>query len=476
MATPDPIRDPILERALPSSPETERAILGAIILDNTLISQAVELLKPADFYVPSHRRIFLAMIALFERSSEINPILIADELRRDNSLDSSGGVLFLTNLTYGLPHVTSIEQFARVVRGKSLLRQLVKVASKITGEALAEEDEPQNILDHAEHAIFALADERIRQGFQHIKEPAERVLEKAESVEHRDLVVTGVATGFRGLDALTSGLQKQDFVVIAARPAMGKTSLALTLAQYASIEHHAVVGVFSLEMSAEALALRMLCSEASVDAQKFRSGYLSNEEWSRLGKALGKLADARIFIDDTPAVSVLEMRAKARRLKTEQKQLDMIVVDYLQLMAGSTRRFESRQQEVSQISRELKALAKELDVPLVALSQLSRAPENRTDHRPQLADLRESGAIEQDADLVAFIYREEQYNRTDENKNIAELIVAKQRNGPTDTVYLAFLNQFARFTDLDRDALGAYLSRFDRSKGSPRINRGSDEF
>jgi len=476
MATPDPIRDPILERALPSSPETERAILGAIILDNTLISQAVELLKPADFYVPSHRRIFLAMIALFERSSEINPILIADELRRDNSLDSSGGLLFLTNLAYGLPHVTSIEQFARVVRGKSLLRQLVKVASKITGEALAEEDEPQNILDHAEHAIFALADERIRQGFQHIKEPAERVLEKAESVEHRDLVVTGVATGFRGLDALTSGLQKQDFVVIAARPAMGKTSLALTLAQYASIEHQAVVGVFSLEMSAEALAMRMLCSEASVDAQKFRSGYLSNEEWSRLGKALGKLADARIFIDDTPAVSVLEMRAKARRLKTEQKQLDMIVVDYMQLMAGSTRRFESRQQEVSQISRELKALAKELDVPLVALSQLSRAPENRTDHRPQLADLRESGAIEQDADLVAFIYREEQYNRTDENKNIAELIVAKQRNGPTDTVYLAFLNQFARFTDLDRDALGAYLSRFDRSKGSPRISRSGDEF
>jgi len=476
MASPEPIRDPILERPLPSSPETERAILGAIILDNTLIAPAVELLRPADFYVPSHRRIFLAMIALFERGSEINPILIAEELRRDNSLDSSGGVLFLTNLTYGLPHVTGIAQYAKIVRGKSLLRQLVKVANKITSEALEEEDEPQNILDHAEHAIFALADERIRQGFQHIKHPAERVLEKAEAVEHRDLVVTGVATGFRNLDALTSGLQKADFVVIAARPAMGKTSLALTLAQHAAIENHAVVGIFSLEMSAEGLAMRMLCSEASVDAQRFRSGYLSNEEWSRLGKALGKLADARIFIDDTPAISVLEMRAKARRLATEQKQLDMIVVDYLQLMSSSTRRFESRQQEVSQISRELKALAKELNVPLVALSQLSRAPENRTDHRPQLADLRESGAIEQDADLVGFIYREEQYHRTDENKNIAELIVAKQRNGPTDTVYLAFLNQFARFTDLDKDALGSYLSRFDRSKGSPRISRGGDEF
>ena len=319
MATPEPIRDPILERPLPSSPETERAILGAIILDNTLIAQAVELLKPADFYVPSHRRVFMAMITLFERGSGIDPILIAEELRRDNSLEGSGGVIFLTNLTYGLPHVTSIVQFAKVVRGKSLLRQLVRVANKISAEALEEEDEPQNILDHAEHAIFALADERIRQGFEHIKHPAERVLEKAEAVEHRDMVVTGVATGFRGLDALTSGFQKQDLVVIAARPSMGKTSLALTLAQHAAIEAKAVVGIFSLEMSAEALAMRMLCSEASVDAQKFRSGYLSNEEWSRLGKALGKLAEARIFIDDTPAITVLEMRAKARRLATEQK-------------------------------------------------------------------------------------------------------------------------------------------------------------
>src|SRR3989475_4687523 len=475
MATPEPIRDSILERPLPSSPETERAILGAIILDNTLIAQAVELLKPTDFYVPSHRRIFVAMTSLFERGSQIDPILIGEELRRDNSLESAGGMLFLSNLAFGLPHVTSVAPYAKVVRGKSLLRQLVSVANKITAEALEEEDEPANILDHAEHSIFALADERIRQGFQHIKEPAERVLEKAEAVEHRDLVVTGVPTGFRGLDSLTSGFQKQDFIVIAARPSMGKTSLALTIAQHAAIESKAVVGIFSLEMSAESLATRMLCSEGNVDAQKFRSGFLSNEEWSRLGKALGKLADARIFIDDTPAISVLEMRAKARRLAIEQKQLDMIVVDYMQLMSGSTRRFESRQQEVSQISRELKALAKELNVPMVALSQLSRAPENRTDHRPQLADLRESGAIEQDADLVAFIYREEQYHKTDENKNIAELIVAKQRNGPTDTVYLAFLNQFAKFADLDRDALGAYLARFDRSKGSPRINRG-DEF
>ena len=379
-------------------------------------------------------------------------------------------------MTYGLPHTTSIANYAQIVRGKSLLRRLVKAANKISVEALEEAEPPAVILDHAEHAIFELADERIRQGFEHIKRPAERCPRKAEEIEHHAIVVTGVPTGFRAFDALTSGFQKQDLIVIAARPSMGKTSLALNVAENAAIESKAVVGIFSLEMSAESLAMRMLCSEASVDAQKFRSGYLSNEEWSRLGKALGKLADARIFIDDTPAISVFEMRAKARRLATEQKQLDMIVVDYLQLMSGSTRRFESRQQEVSQISRELKALAKELNIPMVALSQLSRAPENRTDHRPQLADLRESGAIEQDADVVAFIYREEQYNKSDENKNIAELIVAKQRNGPTDTVYLAFLNQFAKFADLDRDALGAYLARFDRSKGSPRIARGGDEF
>src|SRR5439155_8386311 len=476
MATPDPIRDTILERALPSSPETERAILGAIILDNTLISQAVELLKPADFYVPSHRRIFTAMIALFERSSEINPILLAEELRRDNSLDSSGGVLFLTNLTYGLPHVNSVAQYAKVVRGKSLLRQLVKVASKITSEALEEEDEPQDILDHAEQAIFALADERIRQGFEHIKHPAERVLEKGEKVEHSDLVLTGVPTGFRDLDALTSGFQKQDLVVIASRPSMGKTSLALTLAQHAAIKGDAVIGIFSLEMSSEALAIRMLCSEAKVNSQKFRTGFLSNEAWTRLAKALGTLIDTRIFIDDTAAISVLEMRAKARRLATEQKQLDLIVVDYLQLMSGSSGRFESRQQEVSQISRELKALAKELDIPMVALSQLSRAPENRTDHRPQLADLRESGAIEQDADVVAFIYREEQYKKTLDNEGIAELVLAKQRNGPTDTVYLAFLNDLARFEDLDKGRLGNYFRGRDGSKGSATINRnGGDD-
>src|SRR6195256_2410491 len=476
MATPDPIREQSLERSLPNSAEAERAILGGIILDNGLISQAIEQLRPEDFYVPSHRRIFVAMTALFERGAEINPILIGEELKKENALESVGGVSFITNLTYGLPHSSNIAHYAKVVRGKSMLRQLIRAANKITQEALEQEDEPEIILDHAEHAIFQLADERIRQGFVHVEPIAQKLLEKIQEMEGRASVLTGLTTGFADIDKLTSGLQRQDLIIVAARPSMGKTSFALMLAENAAIHvPGAVVGIFSLEMSKEALVMRMLCSQGNIDAQRFRNGFLSRPEWPQIAKSLGTLADAKIFLDDTAGITVLEMRAKARRLAVEQKRLDLIIVDYLQLMTGSNKRIESRQQEVSQISRELKALAKELNVPLVALSQLSRAPEARADHRPQLSDLRESGAIEQDADVVAFIYREEQYHKSDENKNIAELIVAKQRNGPTDTVYLAFLNQFAKFADLDRDALGSYLARFDRSKGSPRISRG-DEF
>jgi replicative DNA helicase len=443
--------DQMLERPLPNSPEAERAILGAILLDNALVSQAIELMKVEDFYVPSHRRIFSAMVSLFERGSELNAILIGEELRRDNALESVGGISFITNLTYGLPHFANIAHYAKVVRGKSLLRQLVKAANKITSEALEEEDEPQIILDHAEQEIFRLADERIRQGFLHVKPIADTLLEHVQEMAGRSAMLTGLTTGFSELDAMTSGLQPSDLIIVAARPSMGKTSLCLTLAQNAAIQAQAVVGVFSLEMSKESLVMRMLSSEAHVDAHRFRSGFLSRDEWARLAQALGTLAETKIFIDDTPGISVLEMRAKARRLAVEQKKLDLIIVDYLQLMSGSSRRSESRQQEVSQISRELKALAKEMHVPLIALSQLSRAPETRTDHRPQLADLRESGAIEQDADVVAFIYREEQYNRTEENEGHAEIILAKQRNGPTGSVKLAFLKEFTRFENLWRE-------------------------
>ncbi len=398
------------------------------------------------------------MIALFERGAEINPILIGEELKKENSLEAVGGVSFITNLTYGLPHSTNIAHYAKVVRGKSMLRQLVKTSNKITQEALAEEDEPEIILDHAEQAIFQLADERIRQGFMHVKPIAEQLLEKVQEMEGRAAVLTGLTTGFADLDKMTSGLQPSDLIILAARPSMGKTSFALMLAENAAILAGAVVGVFSLEMSKESLVMRMLCSQGNIDAQRFRNGFLSRLEWAQIAKSLGVLADTKIFLDDTPGLSVLEMRAKARRLAAEQKKLDLIIVDYLQLMSGSSRRVESRQQEVSQISRELKGLAKEMNVPLVALSQLSRAPESRSDHRPQLADLRESGALEQDADVVAFIFREEQYKSPEEReampedrKNIAELIISKQRNGPTGTVDLRFTPSSMRFDNLYRE-------------------------
>lgn len=457
MASADPIREHTFERSLPHSAEAERAILGAVVLDNGLISQAIELLKGEDFYVPSHRRIFTAMIALFERGAEINPILIGEELKKENALETVGGLSFITNLTYGLPHSTNIINYAKVVRGKSLLRRLIKTASKITNEAIEEEDEPEIILDHAEHAIFELADERIRQGFTHVEPVARALLDKIQEMEGRQVVLTGLTTGFAELDEKTSGLQRSDLIILAARPSMGKTAFSLMLAQNAAIETGAVVGIFSLEMSKESLVMRMLCSQGNIDAQRFRNGFLSRAEWSQIAKSLGTLADTKIFLDDTPGISVLEMRAKARRLAMEQKRLDLIIVDYLQLMSGGNKRTESRQQEVSMISRELKALAKELNVPLVALSQLSRAPESRSDHRPQLSDLRESGALEQDADLVAFLYREEAYKSPEERqampedkKNVAELILAKQRNGPTGTIELRFVPSSMRFDNLYR--------------------------
>ena len=447
----DRSREQLLERPLPHSAEAERAILGAIVLDNSLVNQAIELLRPDDFYVRAHQFVFRAMINLSERGSEINPILLGEELRREGVLEQVGGVAFISELTYGLPHFTNVAAYAKVVKDKSVLRQLVKVANKVTSEALEEEDEAEVILDHAEQMIFALADERTRQGFSHIKPVADHLLEKVQEMAGRPVMLTGLTSGFNDLDQKTSGLQPADLIIIAARPSMGKTAFCLNVAQNAAIKAGAVVGIFSLEMSKESLVMRMLSSEARVDAHRFRTGYLSRDEWARLAGALGTLADTKIFVDDTPGISVLEMRAKARRLAAEQKRLDLIVVDYLQLMSGGSRRTESRQQEVSQISRELKGLAKELNVPLVALSQLSRAAETRTDHRPQLSDLRESGAIEQDADVVGFIYREEYYNATDENANKAEIIIAKQRNGPTGTVELAFIKEFTRFEDMWRE-------------------------
>ena len=444
-AYPEARREQFLERPLPSSEDSERAILGAILLDNSLISQAVEQLKAEDFYSPLHRRIFTGMISLFEASKSIDPILIGEELKKDGSIESIGGVSTITNLTYGLPHFSDLTGYIEVVRDKSVMRSLIRTCNQITSEALEEEDDARVVLDHAEQMIFALAERKSAEGFSHVQPVAERVLAKVEEYSKREShALTGLATGFRELDEMTSGLQPSDLIIVAARPSMGKTALCLTIAQNAAIDEKAVVGFFSLEMSKEQLVMRMMSSEAKVDAARFRRGILSREEWERLARAIGTLSEARLFIDDTPGISVLEMRAKSRRLAAEQKKLDLIVVDYLQLMGGS-RRNENRQQEVSQISRELKGLAKELNVPVIALSQLSRAPEARNPPRPMMSDLRESGSIEQDADVVAFIYREDYYKPTDENAGMAELLISKQRNGPTGTIKLAFLKEFTRF-------------------------------
>jgi replicative DNA helicase len=444
--TADLSREQYLEKPLPSSPESERVILGAILLDNTLISQAIEILKQEDFYSPLHRRVFKAMSSLFERGEKIDPILIGEELKKDGQLENVGGIATITNLTFGLPHFSNVETYAKVVKDKSITRNLIKVCNQITSEALAEEDDAEIILDHAEQAIFALADERTRQGFSHVEPIAREVLHKVQEFAKREShALTGLATGFRDLDAMTSGLQRTDLIIVAARPSMGKTALCLNIAQNAATLEGACVAVFSLEMSKEQLVMRMLASEARVDAHRFRNGFLTRDEWGRLAEAIGTLSEAKLFIDDTPGISPLEMRAKVRRLVAEQKQLDLIVVDYMQLMSGSGKSNENRQQEVSKISRELKGLAKEMNVPLIALSQLSRAPEARNPPKPQMSDLRESGSIEQDADLVAFIYRDEYYKPSEENQGIAELLISKQRNGPTGGIKLAFLKEFTRF-------------------------------
>ena len=442
---PDTRRDQYLERPLPSSEDSERVILGAILLDNALITQAIEHLKPEDFYSPLNRRVYNAMIGLFEQSKQIDPVLIIEEMKKDGPVEAIGGVSTIANLTFGLPHFSNLEEYVKVVKDKSVVRTLIRTCNQITSEALAEEDDAEIILDRAEQMVFALAEERTRKGFYHIEPVARDVLQKVTELAHGEShALTGLATGFREFDAKTSGLQKTDLIIVAARPSMGKTALCLTIAQNAAVQEKAVVAVFSLEMSKEQLVMRMLSSEARIDAHRFRTGHLMREEWARLAGGIESLSQAKIFIDDTAGLSVLEMRAKARRLAAEQKKLDLIVVDYLQLMSAGGRN-ESRQQEVSKISRELKALAKELNVPVVALSQLSRAPEARNPPKPLMSDLRESGSIEQDADVVAFIYREDYYHETDENKGMAELIISKQRNGPTGTVKLAFLKEFTRF-------------------------------
>jgi replicative DNA helicase len=442
-----------IDKSLPHDRDAERLILGAILLDNTTINQAAERLRHEDFLLDSHRRIFEKMIRLFERGAVIDPYTLQDELRRAGELEMVGGMAAISNLFEGVPRFSNIDSYTGIVKGKAILRRLITTSNQIMSTCFDAEDEPDAILDQAERLIFSIAEDRIREGFVPIGKVAEQQFKHIGEIAAKGhQLVTGIATGFFNLDSMTSGLQRGDLVVIAARPSMGKTAFGLNIAQNVALQQprddgsRPVIGVFSLEMSKEQLAQRLLCSQARIDAHLLRKGILSKEDWRKLAGAVSELGDARIFLDDTPSISVMEMRAKSRRLKNEQHGLDLLIVDYLQLM-GSRSRVESRQQEVSQISRELKGLAKELNVPLVALSQLNRAPEARTDKRPQLSDLRESGSIEQDADVVMFIFREDVYKPETDRQNIAEIIIGKQRNGPTGNVELVFLKNLTRFEE-----------------------------
>ncbi len=435
----------MVERSLPHSVDVERSILGIILLDNSTLHQALEFLSRDDFYLEAHQRIFEKMLALYEKDQPIDPITLREELERSGELEQIGGVSYIARLMDGTPHLRNIEHYAKIVRDKSLLRRLIIASNQIISECFEQEDDTDLILERAERAILDIADDRTREGFTTVADVAKQQLEVIEQMAGRPRMITGLPTGFLEFDEMTSGLQKSDLIIVAARPSVGKTSFVLSIAQNVAQAGY-TVGISSLEMSKQQLVIRLLCSEAKVNMQRFRGGFLNREDWRRLAQGLKKLAECKIFIDDTPGITTLELRAKARRLKHE-RGLDLLIVDYLQLMSGRGRA-ENRQQEVSQISRDLKAIAKDLDVPLIAVSQLSRAPEARTDHRPQLSDLRESGSLEQDADVVAFLFREELYNRTPENEGKAELIVAKQRNGPTGVVPLAFLKEFTRFENL----------------------------
>jgi replicative DNA helicase len=443
------------ERTLPHNLEAEKSVLGAILIHNDAFNHAAELIDSRDFFRDAHRRIFDKMVSLSERNEAIDLVTLKEELRRSGELEEVGGPAYIASLADGVPRTANVEHYARIVKEKATLRNLIHSANRILADAYQAEEDADLILDGAEKAIFEIAEDRIREGFVPLRDLVQSSFATIEKLQQHKGLVTGVPTGFVDLDEMTSGLQPSDLVLVAARPSMGKTSFVLNIAQHIGTQTEMTVGFFSLEMSKEQLFMRMLTSEARIDAHRFRSGHLNEKDYGRLSHALGTLAEARVFIDDTASIGVLEMRAKARRLQAEHG-LHLLVIDYIQLMQGRGR-FESRQQELASISRSLKGLAKELKVPIVALSQLSRAPETRSDHRPQLSDLRESGALEQDADLVMFIFREEQYRTEDgqadqDTEGVAEIIVGKQRNGPTGTVKLAFVKEHTRFENLAQGA------------------------
>lgn len=433
-------------RVSPNNIEAEQRVLGCMIKDKTSIAQAAEVLKGEDFYRESHKIVFNAILELYSKDIPVDTVTLIEHLNATEKLQAVGGITYVTELPASIETTSNLNSYVKIVEDKSILRKLIKASAEIMEESYTKQDDVAGVLDGAEKRVFDIAQKKASSDFEPISIVLERGFEQIEKMFNNKGETTGVPTGFPELDAKTSGFQPGDMILIAARPSMGKTTFALNIAQYAAIREGKSVVIFSLEMSKEQLAYKLLCAEANIDMLKLRTGELEDNDWERIAKASGPIAASKIYIDDTAGVSVMEMRSKCRRLKIEHG-IDMIVIDYLQLMSGSNS--ESRQQEVSEISRSIKALAKEMHCPVIALSQLSRAPEQRADHRPMLSDLRESGSIEQDADLVMFLYRDEYYNKETEDKNVAECIIAKQRNGPVGTVKLAWLGQYSKFGRLD---------------------------
>jgi len=435
-----------LEKLPPQNLEAEMAVLGSMLIDEEAISIVLESLDKDAFYKIAHRKVFEAITDLFNSNKAVDLITLTDELKRRNILEEIGGASFLTELVNSVPTAANVAYYVAIVKEKNILRNLINNATKIVAQCFEADGNVNELVDNAERLIFEVSNRRLGTSFMPMKEIIKESIESIDKLYQHKTHVTGLPTGFIELDTKTAGLQASDLIIIAGRPSMGKSALALGIAEYVGVVEKIPLAIFSLEMSKEQLVQRMLCSHARVDAHKVRTGYLSTSDWPRLTAAAGKLSDAPIFIDDTAAISVMELRAKARRLKAHH-DIKLLIVDYLQLMRGLGQ-VESRQQEISDISRSLKALARELNIPVIAISQLSRAVESRNDHRPQLSDLRESGAIEQDADVVALILREEYYRPTPENQGIAEVIIAKQRNGPVGTIKLAFIKEYTRFENL----------------------------
>ncbi|AVK86850.1 replicative DNA helicase [Lysinibacillus sp. B2A1] len=440
--------EPMMDRVPPHNREAEQSVIGAIFLDPQALITASEILLADDFYHNAHKKIFETMLRLSDQGKAIDVVTVTEELSAKKEIEDVGGLSYLLELANAVPTAANVAHYAKIVEEKALLRRLIRVATKIVEDGYTREDEVEALLGEAEKKMMEVANRKNAGDFKHVKDVLVETFDNIEQLQSRKGDVTGIPTGFRDLDNITAGFQRNDLIIVAARPSVGKTAFALNVAQSVAVQARENVAIFSLEMGAEQLVMRMLCAEGNIDAQVLRTGALNTEDWGKLTMAMGSLSNSGIFIDDTPGVRINEIRAKCRRLAQEHG-LGMILIDYLQLIQGSGKPGENRQQEVSEISRSLKGLARELKVPVIALSQLSRGVEQRQDKRPMMSDLRESGSIEQDADIVAFLYRDDYYDKESESKNMIEIIIAKQRNGPTGTVTLAFKKEFNKFINVD---------------------------